>query len=696
MLYSESGLKAGLLRGLEEMGYTQATEIQEKLIKAFLAGNNVVAQSQTGTGKTAAFLLPLLNSIDTNQKGIQALILAPTRELVQQIVEEVKDLSKYYGVRVTGVFGGASPVNQLKDLRKGVGIVVATPGRLQDFINQKAVVLAAIPYFVIDEVDRMLDMGFVEDMKRIRYGMKGVKQTITCSATMSDEIRRIITSFMSKFETIKVGEEVTVDRIDHSHIEVLHKDKVITLKHIIDSHPDDKIVVFTQTKRNTKSVFTMLEKNNYSAGLLNGDMSQGKRTSTLKNFKEGNLQILVATDVAARGLNMEDVGLVINMDVPHVAESYVHRIGRTGRAGAKGKAIMMVAPEERRLMSDIERVHKTKIKKSDLFAQVDELGKFAGVKLTKPKTGADPDKKRPSLGNKAQGRKAGFQEFKKTEKNKARKFDRTSDRVPTGDRAEDFENPAAFRPDPRGPRPERTGSPDRGEQLDGDTPYERPERTGGKFDRTKKSYGTSARPSDDRDERPRSPRPYTGRQSTSGGGFGGRAATGRSFGKPTGGRPGAGRSFGERSGEKSDRAPRMSRGDKPRTGTRKFESRSNVSPDSPRADISGISARPARPRFEGPKRVFGDRPARSGSDRPDRSSDRPTRPDREDRRHDGEARTFAPKTYGKSFAKPEGAQKSRGGQRTGSDHGGAKKGFGSGRSGKGGGSGYSRGAAKGR
>lgn len=376
-------LKQWLLKWLAEMNYTTATDIQTKVIQLTLANKNIVGQSQTGTGKTAAFLIPLLQKIDTNKIGLQALILAPTRELVNQIGEEIFSLTKYYRVNAACVYGGASQVIQKKHLAKHPSIIVATPGRLLDFINQRVVDISKVSYLILDEVDRMLDMGFIRDIQKIRWQMHQIQQTSTFSATISPEIKEIIKGHITDYEFIKIGEAVTVDKINHSFVSVAHDDKILNLLSIIHSHSKDKILVFTQTKRNTKTLCYVIEKAGYKVGMLNGNMSQGKRNATLQEFKDAKLKILVTTDVAARGLNMDNVGLVINFDVPKESESYIHRIGRTGRAGAFGKAIMLVSPEEQQLFADIEKMHRTRIKKSDHIPVVDSNKKFSWHKLDK-------------------------------------------------------------------------------------------------------------------------------------------------------------------------------------------------------------------------------------------------------------------------------------------------------------------------
>lgn len=385
MLFKEFGLKQWILKALDEIWYHQATPIQQKVIQVVLSGSNVVWQSQTWTGKTAAFVLPILNKIDTNKKWLQVLIIAPTRELVHQIWEEIRNLTKYYRVRTACVFGWASIVNQTIELKRSPSIIVATPWRLMDFIKQWIVRLDSVEYFVLDEVDRMLDMGFVRDIKKIRDSMKNIKQTLTFSATLNNDIKQIINQYTTSYEFIKIWENITVDKINHTYIDIAHSDKFITCKQLIDSHPGDKVLIFTHTKRNTKTIHKILETEWYKVWLLNGDMKQSKRMSTLAAFKDQKIRIMITTDVAARWLNMNNVWLVINFDVPQDAENYIHRIGRTWRAWANGKAIMLVSPEEKWLLANIEKINKTRIPQSQQIATLDTRWNYARVKLSKVK-----------------------------------------------------------------------------------------------------------------------------------------------------------------------------------------------------------------------------------------------------------------------------------------------------------------------
>lgn len=383
MLFSEYGLKAWLLRSLESIGYVEVTPIQSQVMKIALSWKNIVGQSQTWTGKTAAFLLPILNKIDTNKTALQALILAPTRELVVQIGEEIRNLTKFYWVRFVCLYGWASPNIQKTNLKRNPSIVIATPGRLMDFMNQKVIDISVAEYFVLDEVDRMLDMWFVRDIERIRNQLRHIKQTLTFSATMNDEMKAIIKRHISSYEFIKIGEWVTVDKINHTYMAVEHEQKLYNVIKLIKDHPKDKVLIFTHTKRNTKTIQQILLWDKFNAGLLNWDMAQWKRQSTLNDFKLWKTQILVTTDVAARGLNMENVWLVINFDVPLDPKSYIHRIGRTGRAWASGKAIMLVSPLEIPLFKEIEKTHKIRIQQSQHIAQHDALWAYGNLRLNR-------------------------------------------------------------------------------------------------------------------------------------------------------------------------------------------------------------------------------------------------------------------------------------------------------------------------
>lgn len=362
--FQDFGLKPQILQAITGLGYTVPTQIQQEVWALASEGKNVVGQSQTGTGKTTAFLLPLLEAISNRDRFPQVLIVAPTRELVAQIREDIMTLTKHYPMRSMMLIGGRAKRFQMEDLKYGPQFIVATPGRLIEFIQENRIDTSKITHFVLDEVDRMLDMGFIEDVDRIWGQLTNLKQTMTFSATINDDIKRVITRHVTDYVHIKVGEQITVDKIDHTYIDMAHEHKFTTLMSLLNHHKNEKCIVFAQTKRNTEVICRALQDAKHTAQYLNGDLEQRERTRALKAFKEGAIKILVTTDVAARGLNMDNVQLVVNFEVPREPESYIHRIGRTGRAGADGKAIMFVSPDEKHLLMDIERTQKIKLKKS--------------------------------------------------------------------------------------------------------------------------------------------------------------------------------------------------------------------------------------------------------------------------------------------------------------------------------------------
>ncbi len=367
MLFSEFPLNKYVLDSLEKAGYTEPTKIQEEVIRAVLDGKNVVGQSQTGTGKTAAFVIPLLEKIDSKIRRPQAIVLAPTRELASQIRDEVVKLSEGMFIRSTAVYGGTSIRMQREILMKGPQIVVATPGRLIDLIDRRFIDLSNIQYFVLDEVDRMLDMGFIDDIDYVWSFLTNVKQSMTFSATIPVEVGNLISKYVGEgYEHIKATTSITVDKIDHAFVEVTHFEKFDLLKKYVSEHADKKTIVFTRTKSETEHLARMLMENGITADFLHGDLEQRQRQRALKRFQSGEISTFVTTDVAARGLNMNNIDLVINYHVPEDPESYIHRIGRTGRAGAEGKAIMFVSEAEKMFFKNVERRNKIRIKQVDM------------------------------------------------------------------------------------------------------------------------------------------------------------------------------------------------------------------------------------------------------------------------------------------------------------------------------------------
>ncbi|MDD3120423.1 MAG: DEAD/DEAH box helicase [Candidatus Gracilibacteria bacterium] len=384
MNFKDFDLNPEIIAGLDKLGYETPTKIQEEVILEYIKGKNIIGQSQTGTGKTAAFIISLLQSIDLKKPGVQALILAPTRELVMQIREEIVALSAFMYIRSLPVFGGSSIYKQMDMLRKDQTIVVGTPGRVIDLIERRALRLENVEYFVLDEVDRMLDMGFIDDIDFIWGSMKNIKQSLAFSATITDELKSMVEKYLGvNYTFIKATDSITVEKIDHSFMEVAHLDKYDALKKYIKKNNSKKTLVFVQTKRDTEIVAGDLKDDGFRSDFLNGDMRQRERFKALKDFQEGRSDIFVVTDVAARGLNIKNIDLVVNLDVPIDPESYIHRIGRTGRAGAEGKAIMFVSSQEKMSLKNIERRNKIKIKQVDeegneIERQVEQRRSFSG------------------------------------------------------------------------------------------------------------------------------------------------------------------------------------------------------------------------------------------------------------------------------------------------------------------------------
>ena len=373
MLFHEFPINKFLLQALDDNAYLEATKIQEEVIKAALEDKNIVGQSQTGTGKTAAFVIPLLEKIDSKKRAPQAIILAPTRELAMQIRGEVFKLSTHMFIKSIAVYGGSNIRIQRENLARGPQIVVATPGRLIDLIDRRYIDCSQVNFFVLDEVDRMLDMGFIEDIDYIWSNLPSIRQSMTFSATIPSEVQNLITKFVGTgYEQIKATDSITVDKIDHSFVEVTSFNKFDALRQYVDEHKDTKTIVFCRTKHECEHISRMLSENGYSAAFLHGDLEQRARTRALKSFKDGDINVFVTTDVAARGLNMNSIDLVVNYHVPEDPESYIHRIGRTGRAGATGRAIMFVDASEKNYLRNIERRNKIRIKQVDLFGKIIE------------------------------------------------------------------------------------------------------------------------------------------------------------------------------------------------------------------------------------------------------------------------------------------------------------------------------------
>jgi len=370
MNFADLGLIPELQRAVAETGYTDPTPIQAKAIPIVLRGGDVMGAAQTGTGKTAGFTLPLIQrlarhantSTSPARHPVRALILAPTRELAMQVHESVKVYSKYVPLGSICIYGGVDMRQQTNALRRGVEIVVATPGRLLDHVQQKSILLSQVELLVLDEADRMLDMGFIPDIRRILDMLPKGRQSLLFSATFSNEIKKLADQMLKQPEMVEVAQRNMVsETITHRVHPVSAGLKRNLLAHLLRHNPEEQALVFVDTKLQCGRLANYLARHDIPADAIHGDKSQGQRTDTLEAFKSGKLKVLVATDVAARGLDVDDLPFVINYTLPHTAEDYVHRIGRTGRAGKKGNAVSLVCAEEKQRLADIEKLVKLSI-----------------------------------------------------------------------------------------------------------------------------------------------------------------------------------------------------------------------------------------------------------------------------------------------------------------------------------------------
>lgn len=365
MTFATLGLSDSLLRAVAQTGYTTPTPIQARAIPAILSGDDVMAAAQTGTGKTAGFVLPTLQRLKPHSRnragGVRALILTPTRELAAQVHESITTYGKYEELISAVVFGGVNINPQQKILKRGVDLLVATPGRLLDLRQQKALRLDEVEMLVLDEADRMLDMGFIRDIRKILSLIPKQRQNLMFSATFSKEIRQLANSICKRPVEIDVApRNSTVEAISQGLWKVEKHFKADLLSELIQE-TTEQVLVFSRTKHGANKLVKRLSKDNVQAVAIHGNRSQSQRTKALSDFKANKVQVLVATDIAARGIDIDQLAMVINFDLPHVPEDYVHRIGRTGRAGAVGKAISLVSSEEQKQLLGIERLIKRKI-----------------------------------------------------------------------------------------------------------------------------------------------------------------------------------------------------------------------------------------------------------------------------------------------------------------------------------------------
>lgn len=365
MAFQKFNLIPELLKAIEEKGYENPTPIQEQAIPLVLAGHDLLAGSQTGSGKTAGFTLPMLqNLMKKGHKGVRALVLTPTRELALQVEENVRDLAKHLPLKSTAIFGGVNINGQINVLNRGVNIIIATPGRLLDLVNQNAVNLAHIEIFVLDEADRMLDMGFIHDIRKILKLLPPKRQNLFFSATFSEEIKKLASGILQAPKMIEATKpNSTVSSIRQVMHPVDTKRKTELLSMLIKTNNWQQVLVFMRTKHSANRLAEKLGSAGITAAAIHGNKSQSARVKALDDFKKGTVRVLVATDIAARGIDIDQLPLVVNFDLPNVPEDYVHRIGRTGRAGSSGEAVSLVSIDEHEYLRNIERLLKHEIPK---------------------------------------------------------------------------------------------------------------------------------------------------------------------------------------------------------------------------------------------------------------------------------------------------------------------------------------------
>ncbi|KWX68637.1 DEAD/DEAH box helicase [Mycobacterium sp. NAZ190054] len=367
LTFADLRIHPSVLQAVADVGYESPSPIQAATIPAMLEGSDVVGLAQTGTGKTAAFAIPILSKIDTDSRHTQALVLAPTRELALQVAEAFGRYGAQLRVNVLPIYGGSSYVPQLAGLKRGAQVVVGTPGRVIDHLEKGSLDLSHLDYLVLDEADEMLQMGFAEDVERILADTPEYKQVALFSATMPPAIKKITAKYLHDPVEVTVKSKTqTAENITQRYFLVSYPRKMDALTRLLETEQGDAMIVFVRTKQATEEVAEKLRARGFAAAAINGDIPQGVRERTIAQLKDGTIDILVATDVAARGLDVERISHVVNFDIPHDPESYVHRIGRTGRAGRSGTALLFVTPRERHLLGAIERVTRQKLVESEL------------------------------------------------------------------------------------------------------------------------------------------------------------------------------------------------------------------------------------------------------------------------------------------------------------------------------------------
>lgn len=366
--FSDLGLNESVMKAINDMGFEEPSQIQAEAIPVVLEGHDIIGQAQTGTGKTAAFGTPIISKLEKSQREPRVLILTPTRELAIQVSEELARIAKYSRLSLLPVYGGQPIDRQIRSLKKGVDIIVGTPGRILDHIRRNSINLSTVKYLILDEADEMLDMGFIDDIEEIIKSLNEDRQTLLFSATMPAEIKRLASRYMKKDtkHIAIVKNTMTVSTVKQYYYEIKHKDRFESFCRILDVDEPESAIIFCKTKKGVDELVEGMQARGYIVEGMHGDMNQNSRLNTLKKFKEGNIDFLVATDVAARGIDVENVSHVINYDLPQDTESYVHRIGRTGRANREGIAYSLVTPREYMALKHIEKATKSKIKRKEI------------------------------------------------------------------------------------------------------------------------------------------------------------------------------------------------------------------------------------------------------------------------------------------------------------------------------------------
>ena len=405
MTFKDLALEPPILKALEKQGYTQPTPIQEQAIPILLKGYDLLGVAQTGTGKTAAFGIPILNHLikDGNrgqgQRKIKALVVTPTRELAIQIAENFTAYSQFTSLRNTVIFGGVKQAKQVASLRQGVDILVATPGRLLDLMSQGFISFRSLKYVVLDEADQMLDMGFVNDVKKIIAKLPAKRQSLFFSATMPKTIVELSQKMLGEFERVTIKpDQATAEKVEQGVYFVSKSNKPKLLIHLLEEQKNDSVLVFSRTKHGANRIVKTLDKAQIKSAAIHGNKSQAMRQKALSAFKDGSLKVLVATDIAARGIDVDDLALVINYDLPNVSETYVHRIGRTGRANASGIALSFCMGDERPYLKDIEKLIKQQVPRMGEHPFMEGADVVDGSLAKKPQ-GRSINQNRPSNKN---------------------------------------------------------------------------------------------------------------------------------------------------------------------------------------------------------------------------------------------------------------------------------------------------------